>query len=342
MGQEQADAGNRKLVAVFMGTPEFAATVLGHVLASDAVTVAAVYTQPDRPCGRGKKCQPGPVKLLALEHGLPVHQPLTFKDAAEVATLAGYAPDVLLVAAYGMILPQAVLDIPTRLPLNVHASLLPAWRGAAPIERAIAAGDTLTGITIMRMEAGLDTGPMVLQRSLVIGENDTAGTLRSELADLGGRLLLEALEKLRLGSVPLVPQDDSRATYAKKIDKAEGLLDWTKPARDIHNLIRAMTPHPGAFFYWRPAADKPAMRINALPGQVGDPVPAGIKPGQFMGLTDGHLGIACADAVYLLPALTPAGKRTMDATAFSCGYLGKCAESALAACSLEDALGPSK
>jgi len=133
-----------------------------------------------------------------------------------VATLAGYAPDVLLVAAYGMLLPQVVLDIPKLMPVNVHASLLPAWRGAAPIERAIAAGETLTGITIMRMEAGLDTGPMLLQRALAIGENDTAGSLRAELADLGGRLLVDALEKMRQGSLPLVPQDDSRASYAKK------------------------------------------------------------------------------------------------------------------------------
>jgi len=332
MGQDQENAGLRKLVAVFMGTPEFASTVLGHILASEAVTVAAVYTQPDRPCGRGKKCRPGPVKLLALDRGLPVHQPATFKDPAAVATLAAYAPDVLLVAAYGMILPQAVLAIPRLLPLNVHASLLPAWRGAAPIERAIAAGDRLTGITIMRMEAGLDTGPMVLQRALAIGENDTAGSLRAELADLGGRLLVDALGKLRIGAVPLIPQDDSRATYAKKIDKAEGFIDWTRPAREVHDLIRAMTPHPGAFFFWRPAPDKPALRIIVQPGRPGGPRPEGIGPGQFAGLLDGHLGVACADALYLIPAVTPAGKRTMDATAFSCGYLGKCDGAALAAC----------
>lgn len=319
-----------------MGTPEFASTVLGHVLTADAVTVAAVYTQPDRPCGRGKKCRPGPVKLLALERGLPIHQPATFKDPDAVATLAGYAPDVLLVAAYGMILPQAVLDIPKLLPLNVHASLLPAWRGAAPIERAVAAGETVTGITIMRMEAGLDTGPMLLQRSLAIGEDDTAGSLRAELADLGGRLLVDALDKLRQGSLPLVPQDDGRASYAKKIDKAEGLIDWTKPAREVHNQVRAMTPHPGAFFFWRPAPAKPAMRIHVQPGRVGGALPDGARPGRFIGLVDGALGVACADAVYLIPAVTPAGKRTMDAKAFSCGYLGKCDDEGLAACAPED------
>jgi methionyl-tRNA formyltransferase len=315
-----------------MGTPQFAATVLGHVLASDVATVAAVYTQPDRPCGRGKKCQPSPVKLLALERGLPIHQPETFKDPAEVATLAAYAPDVLLVAAYGMILPQAVLDIPRRMPLNVHASLLPAWRGAAPIERAIAAGDTLTGVTIMRMEAALDTGPMVLQRALAIGEGDTAGSLRAELADLGGRLLVDALGKLAKGSVPQIPQDDSRATYARKIDKAEAFIDWNRPAAEVHNLVRAMTPHPGAFFFWRPGPDKPALRIIAHPGRVGCELAPGTPPGKLLGLTDGGLAVACADAAYLLPAVTPAGKRAMDATAFSCGYLCRCADEDLTVC----------
>ncbi len=319
-----------------MGTPEFAATVLERVLQSDDVTVAAVYTQPDRPCGRGRKCQPGPVKALAIEHGLPIHQPENFKDPAEVAALAAYKPDVLLVAAYGMILPQAVLDTARLMPINVHASLLPAWRGAAPIERAIAAGDRLTGITIMRMVAALDAGPMILQRALAIGVNDTAGALRAELADLGGRLLVDALARLRKGSVPQVPQDESRVTFAKKIDKAEAFIDWTRPAAEVHNLIRAMTPHPGAFFFWRPGPGKPALRIIAHPGAVGCPLPPGAKPGDILGLMECQLAVACADAVYLIPTVTPAGKRPMNAQAFSCGYLGKCDEDAMAVCGLEE------
>ncbi|MEL7640644.1 MAG: methionyl-tRNA formyltransferase [Solidesulfovibrio sp.] len=322
-----------------MGTPQFAATVLEHVLASDDVTVAAVYTQPDRPCGRGKKCLPGPVKMLALEKGLPIHQPETFKDPAEVARLAAYAPDVLLVAAYGMILPQAVLDIPRRMPINVHASLLPAWRGAAPIERAIAAGDTLTGVTIMRMVAALDAGPMILQRVLAIGQNDTAGELRAELADLGGRLLAHTLRRLRTGSVPLVEQDPDKVTYAKKIDKAEAFVDWNRPAAEVHNLIRAMTPHPGAFFFWKPAPDREPLRIIAHPGRVGCPLPPGAKPGDILGLMECHLGVACADAVYFIPTVVPAGKRPMDAKAFSCGYLGKCEDDALAVCGPPDTGG---
>ncbi|QAZ65738.1 methionyl-tRNA formyltransferase [Solidesulfovibrio carbinolicus] len=315
-----------------MGTPEFAATVLEHVLGSDDVTVAAVYTQPDRPCGRGKKCLLGPVKTLALERGLPIHQPETFKDPAEVATLAAYKPDVLLVAAYGMILPQAVLDVPALMPLNVHASLLPSWRGAAPIERSIAAGETLTGVTIMRMALALDAGPMVMQRTLAVGVNDTAGTIRAELADLGGRVLVHCLKRLRQGAVPLVEQDATRVTYAKKIDKAEALIDWTRPAAEVHNHIRSMTPNPGAFFFWKPAADKPALRIIAQPGKVGCPLPPGAKPGDILGLMDCQIGIACADAVYLVPAVIPAGKRPMNAQAFSCGYLGKCDEDAMAVC----------
>ncbi|MEA4857453.1 methionyl-tRNA formyltransferase [Solidesulfovibrio sp.] len=322
-----------------MGTPQFAATVLEHVLASDDVSGAAVYTQPDRPCGRGKKCLPGPVKMLALEKGLPIHQPETFKDPAEVARLAAYAPDVLLVAAYGMILPQAVLDIPRRMPINVHASLLPAWRGAAPIERAIAAGDTLTGVTIMRRVAALDAGPMILQRVLAIGQNDTAGELRADLADLGGRLLAHTLRRLRTGSVPLVEQDPDKVTYAKKIDKAEAFVDWNRPAAEVHNLIRAMTPHPGAFFFWKPAPDREPLRIIAHPGRVGCPLPPGAKPGDILGLMECHLGVACADAVYFIPTVVPAGKRPMDAKAFSCGYLGKCEDDALAVCGPPDTGG---
>lgn len=322
-----------------MGTPQFAATVLEHVLASEDVRVAAVYTQPDRPCGRGKKCRLGPVKELALEKGLPVHQPESFKDPAAVETLAAYKPDVLLVAAYGMILPQAVLDIPRVMPLNVHASLLPAWRGAAPIERAVAAGDRLTGVTIMRMVAALDAGPMLMQRALAIGVNDTAGELRAELADLGGRLLVHCLKRLRVGGVPMVEQDPEKVTYAKKIDKAEAFIDWARPAAEVHNLIRAMTPHPGAFFFWRPAPDKPALRIIAHPGKVGCPLPPGAKPGDILGVMDCQLGIACADAVYFVPTVVPAGKRPMDAQAFSCGYLGKCGDDAMAVCGPPDAGG---
>ena len=322
-----------------MGTPQFAATVLEHVLGSEDVRVAAVYTQPDRPCGRGKKCRLGPVKELALEKGLPVHQPESFKDPAEVETLAAYKPDVLLVAAYGMILPQAVLDIPRVMPINVHASLLPAWRGAAPIERAVAAGDRLTGVTIMRMVAALDAGPMIMQRALAIGVNDTAGELRAELADLGGRLLVHCLKRLRVGGVPMVEQDPEKVTYAKKIDKAEAFIDWARPAAEVHDLIRAMTPHPGAFFFWRPAPDKPALRIIAHPGKVGCPLPPGAKPGDILGVMDCHLGIACADAVYFVPTVVPAGKRPMDAQAFSCGYLGKCGDDAMAVCGPPDTGG---
>ena len=188
-------APEQKMRVVFMGTPDFAATVLRHVAAWPGCEVVAAYCQPDRPAGRGHKLQPPAVKVLAQELDIPVFQPLNFKDEADRAALAGLRPDALVVAAYGLILPQSVLDIPTIGPFNVHGSLLPQYRGAAPIQRAIMDGNHLTGITIMRMERGLDTGPMLLQRALGIGIDDTAATMHDELADLGGRLMVEVLRQ---------------------------------------------------------------------------------------------------------------------------------------------------
>ena len=197
----------------------------------------------------------------------------------------------------------------------------------------------MTGVTIMRMTAPLDAGPMIMQRVLAIGVNDTAGTLRAELADLGGRVLVHCLKRLRVGGVPLVEQDPDRVTFAKKIDKAEARIDWNRPAAAVHNMIRAMTPHPGAFFFWRPGKDKPALRIIAHPGKVGCPLPPGAKPGDILGLMECHLAVACADAVYFIPTVVPAGKRPMDAKAFSCGYLGKCDDDAMAVCGPPDREG---
>ena len=315
-----------------MGTPEFAATVLRQVLDAEMVDVAAVYTQPDRPCGRGKKCQPGPVKLLALTRGLPVHQPETFKDPAEVATLAAYAPDVLLVAAYGMILPQTVLDIPRLMPLNVHASLLPAWRGAAPIERAIAAGDTLTGVTIMRMEAALDTGPMVLQRVLAIGTHDTAGSLRPGTGrprwPAAGPRPQAAVTRLGAPGAPgpgpgHLRQEDRQGRGLYRLDPSGPGGPQPDPGHDPASRSGFSIGGPGRTS--RPCASSPS------PGEIGCPRPDDVQPGQILGLTDGKLGIACADAVYLIPTVTPAGKRAMEATAFACGYLGKCNDDAASA-----------
>lgn len=325
--------------AVFMGTPEFAAVSLRHVLDSGLCEVAGVYCQPDRPCGRGRKCVPLPVKKLALEQGLPIFQPESFKLPGAVETLAALAPDVLLVAAYGLILPKAVLAIPTYMPINVHASLLPKYRGAAPIQRAIMAGEQVTGVTIMRIEPAMDSGPILLQRALVIGQDDTAGTIHDELAELGGRLLVEALGRLRDGRLLEIPQDHDKAVYSPKIDKREAEICWDRPAQTVHDQIRAMTPHPGAYFFWRQDILKMPLRINALPGAVGEPLPEGIRPGTILGVTKGSLGVACADRIYLIPRLRPAGKREQSAEAFACGYLNKCVDPELSVCSSDELAG---
>lgn len=313
---------------VFMGTPPFAAAVL-RILTdwcgrSGLADVAAVYCRPDRPAGRGHKLQAPPVKLLAQELGLPVFQPPHFKDAEDRAVLADLAPDVLAVAAYGLILPQAVLDIPRLGPYNVHASLLPRLRGAAPVQRAIMNGDTCTGITVMRMAAGLDTGPMLSQRALAIGLNDTAADLEAQLADLGGRLLAETLERMAKGeAVPETPQDDSLATYAAKLDKSDGLLRWDLPAAEVHARLRGVTPRPGGRSVIRTAdGDIPVL---LQPGRIGGLLEAGDRqeatPGTVLGLKEKCLAVACADKSYLVPALRPADRGFMDAVAFWNGRL---------------------
>lgn len=306
-----------------MGTPEFARLVLEKALAWPGGHVTAVYTQPDRPCGRGQVCQPTPVKELALEHGLPVRQPLNFKAAEDVEALRDLQPDYLLVAAYGLILPQAVLDIPRLGALNVHTSLLPKYRGAAPIQRALQAGERVTGVTIMRMAAGLDSGPILLQRSLMIGDADTAETLHDQLAEMGGRLLVEALERAKTGKLADIPQDEAKATYARKLSKDEGLVDFDRPARQVHDHVRAMHPWPGAYvFVELPGAKKP-LRLNLVPGRLGPEAPAGVAPGTLLGLQGDALAFACRDRLYLVDAVKPEGKRQQTAQQFACGYLNR-------------------
>ena len=312
------------LRVVFMGTPDFAAVILRALLDWPGAQVLAAYTQPDRPCGRGQERKPSPVKLAALEKGVEVRQPLNFKNEADVAALRELKADVLVVAAYGLILPQSVLDAPRLMPLNVHASLLPRWRGAAPIQRAIEAGDAATGITIMRMVLGLDAGPILLQRALRIAETDHAGTLHDELAEMGADALLEALTRLPQGRLLNMPQDEARVTYAPKLSKDQGRIDWNAEAQTLHNRIRAMHPWPGAYFEWKQPSGK-ALTLTIEPGQVGGELPPGTAPGTILGVVDGEggkqLAIACADKAYLTPRVTPQGKKPQDATAFACGYL---------------------
>lgn len=311
------------LRVVFMGTPDFAAQSLAALIGSDECEVIGVYTQPDRPCGRGRQCKPSPVKKLALEQGLDVYQPENFKSDEAVAELAALSPDVLVVAAYGLILPQSVLDIPTHMPLNVHASLLPKYRGAAPIQRSIENGDVVTGISIMKMEAGLDTGPVMVARALRIGHDDHAGQIHDELASLGGVCIVEALARLRRNDYELKKQDDTLSTYAAKLTKQEGLINWDRPAQDIHNQIRAMYPWPGAFFDWERPEGKP-LRLNVTPGRISDQDSGAIAPGTVIGRMDDMLAITTADKIYLTPEVKPQGKKAMSAEAFACGYMKDC------------------
>ena len=238
---------------IFAGTPEFARVALEHLLAA-GFTVPLVLSQPDRPAGRGMKLQASPVKQCALEHGIAVAQPRSLRldgkypedaAAARDALLAAQA-DVMVVAAYGLILPQWVLDMPAKGCLNIHASLLPRWRGAAPIHRAIEAGDAETGVTIMQMDAGLDTGDMLLVEKTPIAPTDTTAVLHDRLADLGGRMIVEALELAACGGLQPVPQPAEGVTYAHKIEKAESEIDWSLPAHVIGQRIRAFDPFPGA------------------------------------------------------------------------------------------------
>ncbi|OAN88384.1 methionyl-tRNA formyltransferase [Marinobacter sp. EhC06] len=231
---------------VFAGTPDFAATALKALIAAGH-TIVGVYSQPDRPAGRGRKLQPSPVKQVALDHEIPVFQPETLKTPEAQKQLADLNPDVMIVAAYGLILPKAVLDIPTHGCLNIHASLLPRWRGAAPIQRAIAAGDAETGITIMQMDEGLDTGAMLLKSLTTIDDSDTGGSLHDRLAELGGKAIIKALELLQKGELTGEPQNDDLACYASKLSKTEGHIDWATDATAIERLVRAFNPWPGTY-----------------------------------------------------------------------------------------------
>ncbi len=238
-----------RLRIVFAGTPEFAQTALAALLASQH-EVCAVFTQPDRPAGRGRKLTASPVKQLALQHGIPVLQPASLKPPEQHEVLRSFNADVMVVVAYGLILPRAVLDIPRLGCLNIHGSLLPRWRGAAPIQRAILAGDEETGITIIQMDAGLDTGAMLLRLPCPIRAADTAQTLHDELAELGARAICLALDQVASGSARPEAQDDSLSCYAAKIDKQEALVDWSSSAVHIERQIRAFNPWPVAQTRW--------------------------------------------------------------------------------------------
>jgi methionyl-tRNA formyltransferase len=294
----------------FAGTPQFALPALQALLKSRH-QVVGVLTQPDRPAGRGQQLRASPVKLLATEHRLPIAQPPTLKTAEGRAELAQWAPDVLVVVAYGLILPQAALDLPRLGCLNIHGSLLPRWRGAAPIQRAILAGDAETGVTIMQLDAGLDTGPMLLERRQPIGLHDTAGDLHDSLSELGALALIEALEGLAAGTLRSRAQPEAGVTHAAKIEKAEALLDWTASATQLDRQVRAFNPWPIA----ETRFGNETLRV--IRARVAEPLGVHGEPGTLLGLADDGLRVACGEGVLAIRELQRAGKRPISARDFA-------------------------
>ena len=293
---------------VFAGTPEFARIALEAILAA-GFEVPLVLTQPDRPAGRGMQLQASPVKQLAAAHGIPVHQPERLKDPATHQPVIDAKADVMVVAAYGLILPQAVLDMPRLGCINIHGSLLPRWRGAAPIQRAIEAGDAETGVTIMRMEAGLDTGPMLLVGRQPIAADDTAATLHDKLAAQGAALIVEALG--RLESLVPVPQPEAGVTYAHKIEKVEAELDWRRPAAELDRKLRAFNPFPGG-----------AALFGEMPLKIWKAMPASATGAPGTVLESGAAGIvvACGEGALRLLELQKPGSRRLPAGDFLRGF----------------------
>ncbi|MFU8882102.1 MAG: methionyl-tRNA formyltransferase [Rhodobacterales bacterium] len=290
---------------VFMGTPDFSVPVLDALVAAGH-EVLAVYCQPPRPSGRGKKETPTPVHARAQALGLPVRHPASLKGADAQAEFAAWQADVAVVVAYGLILPQTVLDAPRHGCLNIHASLLPRWRGAAPIHRAIMAGDTETGICIMQMEAGLDTGPVLLRAATPIGAEETTGQLHDRLSQMGASLIVDALS--RLGDLEAIPQPADGVTYATKIAKAEAAIDWSLPATEVDRLIRGLSPFPGA---WSAAGGQ---RIKLLASRLVTDVGAGqAAPGEVL---DDALRVACGTGAVQLLRLQRAGRGAQDAGEF--------------------------
>ena len=285
---------------VFMGTPDFSVPAL-DALVNAGHEIAAVYTRQPRPAGRGKNDRPSPVQARAEALGLPVRHPKSLKGAEEQAAVADLDADAAVVVAYGLILPQAVLDAPRRGCLNIHASLLPRWRGAAPIHRAVMAGDAETGISIMQMEAGLDTGPVLLSQAIPIGPEDTAGELHDSLSRMGARLIVRALSDL--DDLRPVPQPDAGVTYAEKIDKAEARIDWSRPSAGVDRQIRGLSPFPGAWF------DTGSERIKVLRSRVAH----GSGPA---GTVLSDTTVACGAGAVELTELQRSGKRPMKAEEF--------------------------
>ncbi len=300
---------DRALAVAFAGTPDFALPALDAVSASRH-RIVVVYTQPDRPAGRGRLLAASPVKQRALALQLPIEQPRTLRDYEAARALARHAPDLMVVVAYGLLLPQAFLDTPRLGCLNIHASLLPRWRGAAPVARAIEAGDERTGVCIMQMEAGLDTGPVLLRREFAIEPRETAGQLQSRLAVAGAALVVEALDAIAAGPVEPAPQDASRATYARKLEKAEARLDWREPALVLERRVRAFNPWPVA----EALCDGQQLRIFDAAAVA---AAKGAAPGTVLSADAAGIVVMTGDQALALMRLQLPGKRAISAAEFA-------------------------
>ncbi|PKH18746.1 methionyl-tRNA formyltransferase [Enterobacterales bacterium CwR94] len=295
---------SQPLNIIFAGTPDFAARHLDALLASEH-RVVGVFTQPDRPAGRGNKLTPSPVKQLALKHQIPVFQPVSLRPQENQQWVADLKADVMVVVAYGLILPQAVLDMPRLGCINVHGSLLPRWRGAAPIQRALWAGDNETGVTIMQMDVGLDTGDMLHKLSCPINSEDTSASLYNTLAELGPQGMLTTLQQLAEGTAKPEKQNDSLVTYAEKLSKEEARLDWTLPAEQLERCIRAFNPWPVSYFQ---IDDQPVKVWFASVGKHQDATPGTVLQADKQGIQ-----VATRDGVLNIHTLQPAGKKAMTA-----------------------------
>lgn len=295
------------LRTVFMGTPDFALQTLQGLIDAGC-SLVGVYTQPDRPKGRGKQLAAPPVKILAQRYGIPVYQPVRLRQPEAVAELQALAPDLIVVVAYGQILPKSVLDMPRFGCINVHASLLPRYRGAAPINKAIMNGETQTGVTTMYMDESLDTGDMLVKKTLEIGPDETAGQLHDRLAALGSEAMQETLQQLCAGTLQGEPQDDALATYAPMMKKEDGRIDWQRSATDIHNQVRGLDPWPGAYTTFQGELLKLAATCP-VSGESGE-------PGCVLTADDNGVRIACGSGALLVRELQLAGRKRLPAGDF--------------------------